>query len=166
MADRIHNDFVTGANVGGASEWVVTFPTRHFYADVPGATAIPPFTSVFSGGIGAGVEAGALADIGIDAWNRQGLKLDCIPPHDYRGCIIGVPSPQPPLALSWSSNAINFKLRMAAAAGAQRHTRRAVQLFRCGASSSQRVDHARFPVMAWCTGRNQTDAAGEDQVWP
>ncbi len=108
MADQIHNEFVTGASVGGASEWVVTFPTKHFYTDVPGATATAPFINVFGSGVGTGIGAGALTDIEIDAWNRQGLKLDCIPPHDYRGCIIGVPPPQPPLALSWASNVVSF----------------------------------------------------------
>ncbi len=108
MADQIHNEFVTAASVGGASEWVVTFPTKHFYTDAPGATAIAPFPSVFAGGIGAGFETGAPAAIGIDAWNRQGLKLDCIPPYDYHGCIIGVPPPSPPLALNWASNVVSF----------------------------------------------------------
>jgi hypothetical protein len=108
MADQIHNEFVTSASVGGASEWVVTFPTKHFYTDVAGAAAIAPFPSVFADGIGAGIAAGAPAAIGIDAWNRQGLKLDCIPPYDYHGCIVGVPPPSPPLALNWASNVVVF----------------------------------------------------------
>jgi hypothetical protein len=108
MADRIHNEFVTGANVGGASEWVVTFPTKHFYTDVPGATATAPFTNAFGSGMGTGVGAGALAHIEIDAWNRQGIKLNCIPPYDYDGCIVGVPPPSPPLALNWASNVVSF----------------------------------------------------------
>ena len=107
MADEIHNEFVTSASVGGASEWVVTFPTKHFYTDVGIAPAIAPFTQVFSTVTNENA-ASAPIDFGMDAWSREGLAINCIPPFIYRGCIVGVPPPSEPLRLNWASNVISF----------------------------------------------------------
>ena len=49
-ADTLYNEFFTDANLGAATDWVVTFPTKRFYVDpfFVGATAISPFVEVFS----------------------------------------------------------------------------------------------------------------------
>jgi hypothetical protein len=49
-ADTLYNEFFTDANLGAATDWVVTFPTKRFYVDpfFVGAAAIPPFVEVFS----------------------------------------------------------------------------------------------------------------------
>jgi hypothetical protein len=48
MADRLYNEFDIEAGVGAATDWVVTFPTKHFYVD-PGIvdTDVPPFELLF-----------------------------------------------------------------------------------------------------------------------
>jgi hypothetical protein len=51
MADSLYNDFDIEPALGAATDWLVTFPTKHFYADpaIVGAqsSAIPPFEFVF-----------------------------------------------------------------------------------------------------------------------
>jgi hypothetical protein len=49
-ADTLYNEFFTDVNLGAATDWVVTFPTKRFYVDpyYVGAAAIQPFVEVFS----------------------------------------------------------------------------------------------------------------------
>jgi hypothetical protein len=103
-ADRIHNEFVTTASLGGASEWVVTFPTKRFYTDTGGAP-LAPFTSSYA--VQFGVDR-APVYVDFDAFSRQGIEFNCIPGHDYSGCIVGTPPPHGPVALNWSSNVFEF----------------------------------------------------------
>ena len=52
MHDQIMNEYTTESNIGALTEWVVTFPTKHFYVYEPSAAATPPlapFTSVWEG---------------------------------------------------------------------------------------------------------------------
>lgn len=53
MADALSNEYAIGstATSGAGTEWVVTFPTKHFYTD-PGeiSVATPPFSQSFDGG--------------------------------------------------------------------------------------------------------------------
>ena len=78
-----------------------------FYTDVGIAPAIAPFTQVFSTVTNENA-ASAPIDFGMDAWSREGLAINCIPPFIYRGCIVGVPPPSEPLRLNWASNVISF----------------------------------------------------------
>ncbi len=50
MAETINNEFVSSVTVGGQSIWVVTLPTKKFYADdaLLQGTAIAPFTKTFT----------------------------------------------------------------------------------------------------------------------
>lgn len=105
MAESIHNDYVTSSSVGGAAEWVITFPTKHFYTDISGSAAIAPFTSVFAANTNQG---SAPEDFGVDAWTRAGVKINCIPPYDWSGCVVGVPPPLVPERLNWASNVVGF----------------------------------------------------------
>ncbi len=43
MHDSIINEYVTDVEIGARTEWVVTFPTKHFHVDGE-STPIPPFT--------------------------------------------------------------------------------------------------------------------------
>lgn len=68
MHDQIMNEYTTEASVGGATEWVVTFPTKNFYV-FEGTTgdpnAIRPFTQVWDG-------AGACEVVSLDRiWDRE-----------------------------------------------------------------------------------------------
>jgi len=50
MSDQIMNEYTTEASIGGQTEWVVTFPTKHFYVYAPSAggnVPVAPFTSVW-----------------------------------------------------------------------------------------------------------------------
>jgi hypothetical protein len=49
-AENVYNEYLTDVNVGAASEWVVTFPTKRFYVDPAIVdTAYQPFEEVFDG---------------------------------------------------------------------------------------------------------------------
>jgi hypothetical protein len=105
MADSINNEYVTSANVGGVSEWVITFPTKRFYTDINGTTVIAPFTSVFAANANQGSAPEAFD---VDAWTRAGVPINCIPPYDWTDCIIGTPPPIVPDNLNWASNVVGF----------------------------------------------------------
>ena len=48
MATAIHNDFVTDADINAETDWIMTFPTKHFH--VNGVTeAIEPFATIWNG---------------------------------------------------------------------------------------------------------------------
>jgi hypothetical protein len=52
MHDSLMNEYTTNANIGGQTEWVVTFPTRHFYVYEPNSGfdfALAPFTNTWDG---------------------------------------------------------------------------------------------------------------------
>lgn len=68
MHDQIMNEYTTEAIVGGATEWVVTFPTKNFYVyeeNSGSADAILPFTQAWDG-------AGACEVVSLDRiWDRE-----------------------------------------------------------------------------------------------
>ncbi len=75
-AEALYNDFVTAESAGAASEWVLTFPTKRYYADrgnYSGAPAFPPFVRRFSA-------SGAAAETTFDVWDREGAPLE---PEDF-----------------------------------------------------------------------------------
>ncbi len=107
MAESIYNDFVATESLGGASEWVVTFPTKRYYVtgSETGIQAVEPFTNAFPI---EGDRGTAPVGFGVEAWTRDGLPLDCIPPYSYSGCIIGVPPPSEPMQLNFVTNVISI----------------------------------------------------------
>jgi len=48
-SDTLYNEFFTDANLGAATDWVITFPTKRFYVDpfYVGAAAVQPFVETF-----------------------------------------------------------------------------------------------------------------------
>lgn len=51
MADNLYNEYIVSENIGARTDWVVTFPTKHFHVDpfyTPIAT--PPFVEPFDKG--------------------------------------------------------------------------------------------------------------------
>lgn len=107
MAESIHNEFVTSASLGGASEWVVNFPTKRHYITGAGPEfqALPPFSHAFpiTGDLGKAPVAFA-----IEAWTRDGVVLNCIPPYTYEGCIVGTPPPSQASELNYVTNVVSF----------------------------------------------------------
>jgi hypothetical protein len=117
MQNEIFNEFVTHPNVGGASEWVVTFPTKYAYTDeaIVGQTAIAPFTRIFPVASSQQDSGVAAVDIQFELFNREEGPSGSVCPPEDPGCLggIGVPPPLglPPTALRqllWSSNVISF----------------------------------------------------------
>ncbi len=52
MSNTLSNDYIVDPAAGAQSEWVLSFPTRHFYTDeaIVGDTAIAPFTRTYPNG--------------------------------------------------------------------------------------------------------------------
>ncbi len=99
VQDQIYNEFVTSMSVGGASEWVVSFPTKFAYTDqaAVGSVALPPFTQTFPT-VATPTNSGA-ADVHIvmAARNREARPvLDQVAPLDF------------PRKLSFATNVIAF----------------------------------------------------------
>jgi hypothetical protein len=120
--DRIYNEFVTSESVGGASEWVITFPTKYAYTDqaLVGNSAIAPFTHVFPTAASAQNSGSAAIEIDTAIFNREDrLFLPACPDINAPDCL---PSPFPPPPedvpqLSWASNVISFRQANAVTAG-------------------------------------------------
>ncbi len=69
MSQYLLNSFTLNANVGAMTEWILTFPTKHFYTD--SESVEQPFTSAFG-------ENGACESIAFSYWNREGLGSEDI----------------------------------------------------------------------------------------
>lgn len=132
METTVLNEYATSANVGGASEWVLSFPTKKFYADdaLVGGTPIAPFTRLFSAtAVAANAtmhmpqptllppplgttlpNAGEGFDIALWDRNGHGFNDDCLVEPDEIFCFpLPVSPPLPPLpTLNWASNVLSF----------------------------------------------------------
>ncbi|MDZ4811551.1 MAG: hypothetical protein SGI99_02910 [Pseudomonadota bacterium] len=104
MADRIHNEYVTGASVGGVSEWVVTFPTKHFYTDVGAARSAAPFPRAYA--MVGGQDAAPVDFVGT-SWARTGQVIECILAIGGPGCESTAPAIA--TALNWAANVVTFE---------------------------------------------------------
>lgn len=90
MRDEVFNEYAIDSDLNGATEWVLTFPTKRFYVN-PGIN--PPFTSSFG-------SAGACEEVGIRFWNRE-----------ERTTVGGVnfsPSEDPRPNLCWEAQVVSF----------------------------------------------------------
>lgn len=84
MHDNIYNEYVTAANLGATSEWVVNFPTKRFYVDR--TTAIAPFSNNF---FATSDRPGSCERYTIFLWDRE--------EQSPRGQSSVIPSPPPPI---------------------------------------------------------------------
>lgn len=126
--DNLFNDFLTSPELGARSEWVVTFPTKRFYTDLPAGTpaAIPPFVNLFprEGSIaqpGVGVYSGsAPVTMKLEVWDRENGPLlgeSCyseLMQRDSDDCFFvytELLDPYFPPSLNWASNVIRFNDR-------------------------------------------------------
>jgi hypothetical protein len=113
MHDAIYNDYNTEAGIGGASEWVITFPTKRYYVDFSTpAAVIPPFTDPFR-------DDGSSCDvITIEYYNREEATPGTAP-----GVVdVSPPPPNPTItlpSLCWEANILTFnQSQVASGAGA------------------------------------------------
>ena len=93
MKATLINEFVLDSNVNGATDWVVTFPTKHHY--VTATTARAPFKNKLT-------EKGSCQDTVIVTWNREEGGITPGGP-DFS------PSPTPDGAtICWEANVVTF----------------------------------------------------------
>lgn len=84
MHDNVYNEYVTAANLGATSEWVLNFPTKNFYVDR--TTARAPFSNVF---FATSANPGSCERFTINLWDRE--------EQSPRGQSFVIPSPPPPI---------------------------------------------------------------------
>jgi hypothetical protein len=75
MSDELYNDVMINPNVGGMTDWIVTFPTKKNYVNTQ-AGASNPFGEIFKHGSKAAPEVYEYANLAcepmeIDQWNRE-----------------------------------------------------------------------------------------------
>jgi hypothetical protein len=111
MHDQIMNEYTTEAVVAGATEWVITFPTKQFYtfADQAGDVEPPvmPFTSVWDGD-------GACEVVQLDRiWDREEQTPGTVPGTPVPPIVSPAP-PDPeipgvvPFSLCYETSVIRF----------------------------------------------------------
>ena len=72
MVDNVYNEYVVDPNIGGATEWVVTFPTKRFYVDpknlyAGGTKPLKPFDVLFTSANGGS----SCSPVSLQFWNRE-----------------------------------------------------------------------------------------------
>jgi hypothetical protein len=117
MQDELFNELATSGSIGGASEWVVTMPTKYAYTDqaIVGPTATAPFTRIFPTAASAQNNGIAAVDFRRYFFSRRGNTdgTMCDPPGET-GCMGDITIP-PQLGTSarlqqwfWASNVVSF----------------------------------------------------------
>lgn len=95
---NVINEFSTSGSAV-ATDWVITFPTKHFYVDslaaIP-AVALPPFTNPFDGN--------SCDAYSITAYNRE----EYTPGASTSDLFSPAPSPGGPASLCYESNVLTF----------------------------------------------------------
>jgi hypothetical protein len=112
MHNAIYNEYVTSPNLGAASEWVVTFPTKRFYVDVSLANqVVRPFTNPFRD------NGSSCEEIGIAYWDREEQE-----PGTPPGTIDFSPEPEGETpdtpVLCYEAQVVTFNQEAAVTAGA------------------------------------------------
>ena len=96
MKDSILNEFVLDAATNSATDWVVTFPTKHFY--VSNTSALPP-GKLFQSAL---TDTGSCDDILVNTWDRE--ERTKTPDQDDFS-----PSQKTPnVQLCWEANIVTF----------------------------------------------------------
>jgi len=94
MTDQVMNQYAAAADIGGNTEWVVTFPTKRFHVN-GGAAPIPPFNSVWDGNE-------ACEEVTLRFWDRE--EQTAAP----GGPPVSPPPEIPGLNLCWEVNVVTF----------------------------------------------------------
>ena len=92
--DRLMNEYAIDEDLGGRSEWVLTFPTKRFHTDADGGyvlpdAPIPPFTRTWHV-LDDGSLHHACEDMAFRVWDREEAE-----PTDPVGDVIVSPPPPP-----------------------------------------------------------------------
>jgi hypothetical protein len=105
MHDQIMNEYTTQSDIGGATEWVITFPTKHFYTYSPSSGStnpVAPFTSTWD-------DTGSCEVVLLDTiWDRE--EQTFIDPIIDGNPIPPIVSPAPPGVIIDPDAIIPFEL--------------------------------------------------------
>jgi hypothetical protein len=94
MSDTLVNEWSTERSLDASSEWVITFPTKRFYVDLPGTTALAPFTQLFRNGA-------ACEELTFKFWDREEFS--------QQGTVgFSPPPPTPSNSLCYETNVLTF----------------------------------------------------------
>jgi hypothetical protein len=93
MHDNVYNEFVLDTGTQSGTDWVVTFPTKHFYYDANN-NRLKLFESNFRA-------TGACDDILLTQYNREEQTVVNVPGFSP-------PSPQGSVALCWEANVLSW----------------------------------------------------------
>jgi hypothetical protein len=97
MRDNVYNEFVLDAATKSGTDWVVTFPTKHFYYGLPNPTVVA-VSKLFQRNLTA---VGACDDVLITQYNREEATVQSSTSF----------SPPPPTqtdSVCWEANVITF----------------------------------------------------------
>ncbi|MET1079730.1 MAG: hypothetical protein ABWY06_17100 [Pseudomonas sp.] len=69
----LYNEFATESGVDAKSDWVVTFPTKYEYVNVPAANLVAdqPFVNKWSAAVVGTVAGSSCQPIGLQYWDRE-----------------------------------------------------------------------------------------------
>jgi hypothetical protein len=112
MTDNVYNEYAVDPAYGQSTEWVVTFPTKRFYVDLPipglarsknaPTIATPPFDLIFGSGWNVGYAGTSCSPIDVTYFDREEGQPTSSPGF----------SPPPPgpagFALCWEANVVSF----------------------------------------------------------
>ncbi|HEY6940284.1 hypothetical protein [Dokdonella sp.] len=99
-SDAVYNEWLTNANIGAATDWILTFPTKRFYVDpyyLSGGPVVQPFAETF----GETVDGQSNMEVGINMYDQEEGTITT--PDDFSPPSVGHPS-----SLPWEVNAISF----------------------------------------------------------
>lgn len=112
MHDAIMNEYATGGDLGAASEWVLSFPTKNFY--VNGGAPVAPFTSVWDDNDGDDINDGACEPVILDSiWDQEEQEPGVEPGEDIPPFVSPRPpeedpDPDVPFELCFETNIVRF----------------------------------------------------------
>jgi hypothetical protein len=109
--DAIMNEYVSGGDTNGSSEWVITFPTKNFYVN---GESMAPFVSVWSDNNDDGLNDGACEPVSLNTIWDQEERTPTEEPGDDRPPIVSPAPPDPdpdpsvPFELCYETNVVRF----------------------------------------------------------
>lgn len=101
MADNLYNEFEVDPAYGAQTDWIVTFPTKHFYVDPiyfgnPDSVGLFPFDEEF-GSIAAGQSCSPYSPLIFDREEST-----------FAGGFCGVPPPGTPFSMCFETSVLTF----------------------------------------------------------
>jgi len=109
QADAISNEYVLDSTLNGATDWIVTFPTKHFHVNVEtDALVVDPFTHHWDGDE-------SCDEYTIQTWDRE--EQTFIPQGEVRPPFspFTAADPDDPVSICYETNVLTFATQAAGA---------------------------------------------------